>query len=129
MEELKMIQWYYHPTPRKKRLSEIEIFLQCINMASPTRFVCGRGKSDYFHQLRQAYTGLVDWVISETMEPVIGRFQRTAACFYAGIYSSQGQKRKERESFAWLVIPSLFEARNSVAENGFNDDGSGLCGY
>ena len=126
MEELKMIQWYYHPTPWKKHLSEAEVFLQCINMASSTRVVRGRGKSDYLHQLRQTYGSLVDWVISELLEPVNGRFQRTAECFYVGSHWSQGQKTKEGESFAWIVIPSLFEAWKSVEENGFDDDGSGL---
>ena len=126
MEELKMIQWYYHPTPWKKRLSEAEVFLQCISMAPSARFVRGRGKSDYLLQLNQAYASLVDWVRSEILMSVDGRYQRIAACFYVGIHSAQTQERKEGESFAWLVIPDLFGTWKSVQENSFNDDGTGL---
>jgi RNA dependent RNA polymerase len=122
MEDLKWIQWYYHPTPWKKHLSEAEVFLQCISMAPSARYVRGRGKSDYLTQLRQEYVGLVERVRSEAVIPGNGKFQRIAACFYVGIGMTQRQRVKEGESFAWLLIPDLFETWKFVEKNEFNDD-------
>ena len=126
MEELEMIQWYYHPTPWKNHLSESEVFLQCISMAPSVRFVRGRGKSDYLQQLRLAYAGLVDWVRSAILASVDGRYQRAAAYFYVGIHSAQKWKSREGESFAWLVVPDLFEAWKTVQKNGIDGGENGL---
>lgn len=126
MEELKMIQWYYHPTPWKKSLSEAEVFLQCIAMSREARYVRGRGKTDYLQQLREVYSSLVDWVRSEILVSVSGRYRRAAACFYVGVHLAQKRKSKEGESFAWLVVPDLFETWKIVQENNFNDDGINL---
>lgn len=121
IEELQKIQWYYHPTPWKKHLSESEVFLQCISMAPSVRFVRGRGKSDYLQQLRLEYSCLVDWVRSEILTSVDGRYQRAAAYFYVGIHAARERTSNEGESFAWLVIPELFEEWKKVQENGFED--------
>ena len=126
MEELIMIQRHYHPTSSKKHLTEAEVFLQCINMSPSVRFFSGRGKSERLHELHQVYASLADWVRSEILASVEGRFQRTAAYFYVGINSARRQKSKQGESFAWLVIPDLFEALRKVEENNFNDGDSVL---
>ena len=121
MQELEEIQRYFHPTPWRKQLSESEVFLQCINMAATTQHICGRGRSDFLEQLRQAYSGLVEWVRSQLPEPMEGRYQKAAAYFYVGVHSAQRRPRKEGESFAWLVVPDLFEGWKRVEENGFYD--------
>jgi hypothetical protein len=79
MTELEIIERDYHPTPWKKRLSEPEVFLQCISMAATARTIRGRGKSDHLNQLRQEYERLIEWVLSEIMASAEGRFQRAAA--------------------------------------------------
>ena len=120
--ELEMIRWYYHPTPWKKKLSEAEVFLQCINMAASARFVRGKGKCDYFQQLRRAYASLAEWVGLEISAAASGRYQMIAACFFVDISLTQSRIGSEGESFAWLLIPDLFETWKRVQENGFIDN-------
>lgn len=127
MNELQMIQRYYHPTPWRKRLSEAEVFLQCINNVAPSiRSVRGRGTNEYTQGLRQAYEGLVGWVRSGIGTDSDCKFQRLAAYFYVGIQSDKWPgKRREGESFAWIVFKDLHDAWQRVKDNGFVDDDTG----
>lgn len=122
MNELQMIQHYYHPTSWRKQLSEEEVFLQCISIAPSIRTVHGRGANEYIQGLRQAYEGLVGWVRSGIRTAGDGAFQRLAACFYVGIHSAKTHKRREGESFAWIVFKDLHNAWQKVKGNGFVDD-------
>jgi hypothetical protein len=121
MEELTMIQWSYHPTPWKHtRLSEAEVFLQCIQMDPGDRYIRGRGRSDYLNGLRQEYGELVDWVKSQVTATIEGQYRRAAAFFQVGIEAGK-RKDKEGESFAWIIVPELFEAWKRVEENDYSD--------
>ena len=122
MEELDTIRWNYHPLPWKGRsLTEHEVFLQCIMMDTSKKSVRGRGRSDYLHGLRQEYNTLLELVRSEILKTEEGRFQRAAACFYVGLDLSRKRKGKEGESFAWIVVPDMYEAWRRVKGNGFWD--------
>ena len=122
VKDLEWIRWYFHPTQGgDKRLSEAEVFLQCIRIDPSVRFVRGRGKDDYMQGLRQAYGSLVACVRSAVWGHTGGRYRRAAACFYVGINDGD-KKRTEGQSFAWMVVPELFEAWKQVEENGFVDD-------
>jgi hypothetical protein len=50
------------------------------------------------------------------------RFIRFSACFYVGITESDGCK--EGESFAWLVIPELFESYRKLERINFAEEES-----
>ena len=118
MEELETIEYFYHPLPwKQQRLSEPEIFLQCIQMDTSNKRIRGRGRQDYLHGLRQTYGGLVESVRSD----VEGRYQKAAACFYVGITSAKKRRDKEGESFAWIIIPELYKTWTEVQKNGFVD--------
>jgi hypothetical protein len=106
MNELQMIQRYYHPTPWRKQLSESEVFLQCISLAPSIRSVGGRGTSEYNQGLRRAYEELVNWVKLGVKKQAEDYFERLAAYFYVGIESAKSRKG-EGESFAWILFPDL----------------------
>jgi hypothetical protein len=119
MFELEMIQWYYHPTPwKRQRLSETEVFLQCIQVDPSNRYL--RGRSDFLSGLKQAYGGLVDVTRSQVTVTVEGRYQRAAAFIHVGFEYVKG-KRKDGESFAWIIVPELYEAWQRVKDNGYVD--------
>jgi hypothetical protein len=63
----------------------------------------------------------VDWVRSGIRTQVENNFQRLAAYFYVGLQSSKTHKRREGESFAWIVFKDLHNAWRKVQENGFVD--------
>jgi len=122
MEELDTIRWNYHPLPWKGRsLTEHEVFLQCIMMDTSKKSVRGRGRSDYLHGLRQEYNNLLESVRGEILKTEDGRFQRAAACFYVGLDLSRKRKGREGESFAWIVVPDMYESWRKVKGNGFWD--------
>jgi len=110
MNELQIIQRYFHPTPWRKQLSEEEVFLQCISIAPSIRSVRGRGTSEYIQGLSQAYEGLVNWVKFGVTEDGEDRFVRLAAYFHVGIESAKSRDKGEGESFAWLLFPDLCQA-------------------
>jgi hypothetical protein len=122
MEELQHIQKSYHPTFwDQSRLSEAEVFLQCIRMDTSKRSTRGRGRNDYLYGLRAAYNTLVEEVRSVLLKSVDGRFQRAAACFYVGIDIERLRRGIEGQSFAWILVPDLFDAWRQVQKNGFVD--------
>jgi len=126
MEELDTIRWNYHPLPWKgRRLTEHEVFLQCIMMDTSKKSVRGRGRSDYLHGLRQEYSYLLDLVRSEILKSENGRFRRAAACFYVGLDLSRKRPGRDGESFSWIVVPDLYDAWRKVKGNGFWD-GEGI---
>jgi hypothetical protein len=121
MEEFKMIQLKYHPRPwRSKRLSEAEVFLQCIEMDTSKRVVRGRDREDYLRGLKKEYGSLVESVRSR-LNGEDGKFRRAAACFYIGV--RKPRKGREGESFGWITVPDLSDAWEQVRENGFVDSG------
>lgn len=120
MEEVKSIKRRFYPTPRTRQLSEAEVFLQCIRMASAAHRIRGRDRLDYLDQFRQAYASLVNWVRGRILGSGEERFQRAASYFYVGINSAE-ERKMGGESFAWITIPDLFEAWNKAQENGFYD--------
>jgi hypothetical protein len=122
MEELDMIRWSYHPLPWKGRsLTEHEVFLQCIMMDTSRKSVRGRGRLDYLYGMRQEYNSLLELVRSEILKSEDGRFQRVAACFYVGLDLSRKRKSEDGESFAWIVVPDMYEAWRKVQGNEFWD--------
>jgi hypothetical protein len=121
LEELKMIQLKYHPRPwRRKRLSEEEVFLQCIEMDTSKRVVRGRSREDYLHGLKKEYSSLVESVRSR-LKREDGKFRRAAACFYVGVKKPRGRRGREGESFGWITVTDLAEAWEQVRENKFVD--------
>ena len=122
MDEFKIIQHTYNPTPCKREgLKETEVFLQCLHMDPSIRNIRGRGKSEYYQSFRDAYRSLVEGVRSEILGTMEGRFQRAAAYFHIGLESAKVRRRREGESFAWILVPDLFDAWDRVQKHGFID--------
>jgi len=122
VEDLKDIERRFHPRRwTNRRLSEAEVFLQCLAADPLTKTLSGRGKTDYLRTLRIEYGRLVDWAKLGLVETKEARYQRAAARFYVGSQSARRSGRAHGESFAWIMIPDLFKAWEWVEDNGYVD--------
>jgi len=119
LKDLEEIQWLYHPVGGEDKLSEAEVFMQCVQMDPTAKFVRGQLRGNYMQGLQDSYRELVESVRYTISEKAGGRFRRAAACFYVGLFERSG---KTGESFAWIVLPVVSEAWETVVENGFVDE-------
>ena len=124
MAELEYIEHAFHPRPwRDERLTEAEIFLQCLEMDVSTRRFSGRGRDDFMQGLRMEYSEVVDNLLSDISGSATEKFLIACACYYVGITESRKREDKEGESFAWLVVPDLVEAWKELEREHSDDEG------
>jgi hypothetical protein len=110
--QLNIIKRRFHPRPwMGESLREEEVFLQCIEIDADKKKLRGRGAYDFLDGLKIEYGELVH-EISKCSGTQREKFIWFSACFYVGITESDGCK--EGESFAWLVIPDLFESNRKL---------------